>query len=292
MSKPMRLPTQLRQRNPDSHKGDFGHILIIAGSLRYSGAAALCAKAVMRAGAGLVTLAMPANICNAFLRIKPDELMLLPLPETNEGTISAAAYNETLAFAKHADAIIIGPGLSRNNSTQSLVRKLVKSIDKPLVIDADGLNALGNLNSPGNKTGRIFPENTVVTPHPGEIARLIGIPAAVIQKKRKEVAKNFARRYNITVVLKGHQTVVASPDGNAYVNNTGNPGMATAGSGDALAGIIAAFLGQGLDAFNAAKYGVYVHGLAGDIAAGKKTQLSLIASDIIDYLPAAFKKCS
>jgi ADP-dependent NAD(P)H-hydrate dehydratase / NAD(P)H-hydrate epimerase len=282
----MRLPTQLRQRKPDSHKGDFGHIFIIAGSRRFSGAALLCAKAAMRSGAGLVTLGLPESLCNAVTKIKSDELMLLPLPETKEGTISSAAYKKITDFSKQADILVIGPGLSQNKSTQTLVKKLVIAIKEPFVIDADGLNALAD-------SGKFsLPTDTIITPHPGEMSRLIGIPTAVIQKKRKEVAKNFACRYNSTVVLKGDKTVVAGPDGRVYVNTTGNPGMATAGSGDVLTGIIAAFRAQGLDAFDAAKYGVYLHGLAGDIAANEKTQLSLIASDIIDFLPKAIKRSS
>jgi ADP-dependent NAD(P)H-hydrate dehydratase / NAD(P)H-hydrate epimerase len=283
----MRLPTRLRQRKPDSHKGDFGHIFILAGSRRYSGAALLCAKAAMRGGAGMVTLGIPAGLCSAIIRIKPDEVMLLPLPETEAGAVSGTAYKKIIDFLKRADVAVIGPGLSRDRSTRGLIRKLVKTARKPAVIDADGLNALAD-----GRPGYRFSPGTIVTPHPGEMARLIGIPAAVIQKKRKEVAKNFACHYNSTVVLKGDKTVVAAPDGRAYVNTTGNPGMATAGSGDVLTGVIAAFLGQGLDAFDAAKYGVYLHGLAGDLAAKEKTQISLIATDIIDFLPKAIKRCS
>jgi len=282
----MRLPTQLRQRKSDSHKGDFGHIFILAGSRRFSGAALLCANAAMRSGAGLVTLGCPTGLCNAIIKIKAAELMLLPLPGTKEGAVSDAAYKKILDFTKQADIVVLGPGLSQERSTQELVRKLVKGIKKPVIIDADGLNAL----AAGTKFA--LAPGTIVTPHPGEMSRLIGIPAAVIQKKRKEVAKNFANHYNITVVLKGDRTVVAGPCGKVYVNTTGNPGMATAGSGDVLTGIIAAFRAQGLDAFNAAKYGVYLHGLAGDMAAKEKTQIGLIASDIIDFLPKAIKKSS
>jgi NAD(P)H-hydrate epimerase len=274
----------LLQRKPDSHKGDYGHILIVAGSKRYSGAALLCAEAALRSGAGIVTLGLPESLCNPVIKIKPKEIMLLPLAQAKDGEISAAAYNKIVDFLKKADVFVLGPGLGLNISTQKLVRKLVKTVKKPFVIDADALTALAGVK------GVRFGAETVATPHPGEMARLIGIPAAVIQKKRKEVAKNFAAHYNSTVVLKGGRTVVASTRGSLYVNTTGNPGMATAGSGDVLAGVIAAFLGQGLDGFNAAKYGVYIHGMAGDLAAKQKTQLSLIASDIIDFLPKAIKK--
>lgn len=282
----MRLPTRLRRRKPDSHKGDYGHILIIAGSLRYSGAGLLCAKAALAAGAGLVTLALPRSVCLAILKTKPDELMLLPVSQTRDASISSKAFRTLSDFSKKIDMIAVGPGLSMDTSTQTLVRKLIKTLRKPMVIDADGLNALAE--RPPFK----LPPGAIITPHPGEMARLIGIPARVIEKKRKEVAKNFAARYNSTVVLKGRRTFVAGPDGRIYVNTTGNPGMATAGSGDVLTGIIAALGAQGLDAFEAAKYGVYLHGLAGDLAVRKKTQLSLIASDIIDFLPKAIKKSS
>jgi len=282
----MRLPTRLRLRRSDSHKGDYGHILIVAGSLRYSGAALLCAKAAMRAGAGLVTLAMPADVCKAAIKAKPDELMLLPLGQTGQASINSTAGRKILDFSQKTDVIAIGPGLSSDRSTGAMVRKLVRALRKPMVIDADGLNALAQ------RPPVALPPGTIITPHPGEMARLINIPCRVIEKKRKEVAKNFVARYNSTVVLKGARTVVAGPGSRIYVNTTGNPGMATAGSGDVLTGIIAAFRAQGLDAFEAAKYAVYLHGLAGDLAAKQKTQLGLIASDIIEFLPAAVKKSS
>jgi NAD(P)H-hydrate epimerase len=208
------------------------------------------------------------------------------LPETKEGTVAVSAYREILDFIKASDVVVIGPGLSQNASTQGLVRKLIKAVKTPLVLDADGLNALA-----GRQIQR-FAQEAVITPHTGEMARLLGKSSMFVQKHRKKVAKDFASRYNSTVVLKGRESVVASPDSGVFVNTTGNPGMATAGSGDVLTGIIAAFLGQGLDAFSAAKYGVYLHGLAGDLAAKQKTQLGLIASDIIDFLPKAIKKCS
>ena len=246
----------------------------------------MCAEAAMRSGAGIVTLGIPASLCNAIIKIKSDELILLPLPQTRQGAISIAAYKKILFFLPTADVVVIGPGLSPDRSTKNLVKKLLATIKKPVILDADGLNALKNINK------FKLPANTIVTPHPGEMSKLTGIPTAMIQKKRKEVAKNFASHYNSTVVLKGNKTVVAAADGRLFINTTGNPGMATAGSGDVLAGIIAAFKGQGLDSFNAAKYGVYLHGLAGDKAAKEKTQLCLIASDIIDFLPKAIKKCS
>ena len=287
----MRLPAQLLCRNKNAHKGNFGHILVLAGSARFSGAAVLCAKAAMRAGAGLVTLGIPKSLNSAIIKIKPAEVMTLPLAETKELTLSSKAFKKISDFAKKADVIVIGPGLTQNNSTQRLIRKVIMAVDKPMVIDADGLNALiGNLNI--LRGTRYAVRGTILTPHPGELARLLRSSVVNIQNKRKETAQKFARDYGLTLVLKGHRTIVADHQKHLFTNTTGNPGMASAGSGDVLSGLIAAFLGQGLMPFAAAKYAVSLHGLAGDLAAKEKTQISLIASDIIDKIPAAIKRCS
>lgn len=288
----MRLPRQLLQRKTDSHKGDFGHILILAGSAQFSGAAVLCSEAAIRCGAGMVTLGIPASLNNPIIKIKPKEVMTLPLPETKDRTLSLAAYKEIKDFTKNIDVLVIGPGLSQNKSTQSLVRKIVSRINKPLVIDADGLNALAGHLDLLRVTRYALPVTRILTPHPGEMSRLLGISITKIQRNRKEIAKKFACDYNVAVVLKGYKTVVADYNGNLYINKTGNPGMATAGSGDVLTGIIAAFLGQGLNSFQAAKYATFLHGLAGDLAAKEKTQMGMIASDIIAKIPEAIKKCS
>lgn len=287
----MRLPTPLLRRKPNAHKGDFGHIFILAGSERFSGAAVLCAGAAMRAGVGLVTLAIPKSLAQAIIKIKPKEVMTFPLPETSDGTLSLSGYKKIKCFVKNIDALIVGPGLTQNKSTQGLARKVISKIDKPMVIDADGLNALvGHLKMLHPAPCRLH--DRILTPHPGEMARLLGISVKKVQGKRKDIAKKFAKDYKLTVVLKGHNTVAADYKGNLYINKTGNPGMATAGSGDVLTGMIAAFLGQGLNAFQAVKYAVYLHGLAGDLAAKEKTQIGMIASDIIDKIPEAIKKCS
>jgi NAD(P)H-hydrate epimerase len=287
----MRLPTRLLRRKPDSHKGNFGHIFILAGSARLSGAGVLCAASAMRLGAGLVTLGIPKSLNKTIIKIKPKEVMTLPLPETKEGTLSLSAYQKIEEFIKNIDVLVIGPGLGQNKSTQSLARKIVSNIKIPMLSDADGLNALvGHLDilrATGNRQ-----QATVLTPHPGEMARLLGTSIAKVQRNRKEIAKRFTQDYKVTVVLKGHNTVVADYRGNLYINRTGNPGMATAGSGDVLTGMIAAFLGQGLNAFEASKFAVYLHGLAGDLAAKEKTQLGMIASDIIEKIPEAIKRCS
>jgi ADP-dependent NAD(P)H-hydrate dehydratase / NAD(P)H-hydrate epimerase len=284
----MRLPTRLLRRNPRGHKGDYGHIFIVAGSARYSGAAALCAQAALRSGAGLVTVGIPQGINNAFIRIKAREVMTLPLAETAAGNLSGRAFEKIRDFARGCDVVVVGPGLGQEPSTQTFIRRLASSLGGLCVIDADGLNALaGHLAILDKATAQI-----IITPHPGEMARLTGRKVGVSRKERIACACSFARKHTVTVVLKGHGTVVAAPDGRKYVNTTGNPGMATAGSGDVLTGMIAALLGQGSGCFEAAKFAVYLHGLAGDLAAREKTQMGMIASDIIAMVPRAIKRSS
>lgn len=278
------------RRKIDAHKGDFGHVLILGGSARYSGAAVLCSEAALRSGAGLVTLGIPKSLNSAVIRIKPKEVMTLPLAETQEGTLSLTAFARIRKLAKTIDLLVIGPGLGQEKSTQALIRKVIRQLKLPMVIDADGLNAVaGHLNLLKTHNSELI---TILTPHPGEMARLLGTSVNKIQRNRKETAKKFAKDYKTTLVLKGHNTVVADYKYGLYVNKTGNPGMASGGCGDVLTGMIAAFLGQGLDAFVAAKYAVYLHGLAGDLAAKEKTQISLIASDIIAKIPEAIKLSS
>ncbi|MFH0855489.1 MAG: NAD(P)H-hydrate dehydratase [Candidatus Omnitrophota bacterium] len=282
------MPTRLLLRRSESNKGDYGHIFVLAGSRAYSGAALLCAEAAMRSGAGLVTLGIPRGINNAIIKAKLKEVMTLPLPQTAGGALAKSAYAQIKSFAKKIDILVIGPGLSRDKSTQSLTRKIARHIDKPMVIDADGLNALaGHLSALLPAKGCRQP--VVLTPHPKEMARLLGATVDEIQRNRGEIAREFSQSFKLTLALKGHNTVVSSEKGRLYINKTGNPGMSSAGSGDVLTGIIAAFLGQGLEGFSAAKYGVYLHGLAGDLAAKEKTQISLIASDIIAKIPEAIK---
>ena len=273
------------RRKPDTHKGDYGHIFVLAGSLGFSGAAVLCANSAMRSGAGLVTLGVPEGVYSIIAKKAYPEVMVRPLAETKDKTLSLKAYPAIMSLIEKTDVLAIGPGLSRNPQTQKLIRRIISNIHKPMVIDADALNALsGNL-----EILRINPNLKILTPHPGEFSRLSGAPRVYIQKNRETLAKKFAYDYNIILVLKGHNTVVASPN-KLYVNKTGNPGMATAGSGDVLTGIISALLGQGLNGFSAAKTGAYLHGLAGDLAAKEKTQAALIASDIIENIPEGIKR--
>jgi len=281
----MRLPAQLSRRNPDSHKGDYGHILILAGSSRYSGAALLCAEAALRSGAGLVTLGLPRSVHLSLIKSKPRELITAPLPETPEGTISLKAFPEIRELIRGADVVVVGPGLGRSESTCAVVRKIVRETSQDKLVDADALNALaGHLDTLKAHQGQL-----ILTPHEMEMSRLFDIKLTEVKNNRKLVAKKYAKYYNSIIILKGHNSIVTDGINKFYMNRTGNPGMATAGSGDVLSGIAGAFLGQGLNAFDAAKYAVYVHGLAGDLAAEDKTQIGLIASDIINRIPDALK---
>jgi len=277
-------PGLLPGRRADSHKGDYGHTLVVGGSTGLSGAAALCSLGALRAGAGLVTLAMPESLRD-IMAAKLTEVMTQPLPETKQGSISTQALPELISGIDARDAVAIGPGLSQQPQTQQLVRQLVPRIAKPCVLDADALNALVGHT-------QVLPRGrpSVITPHPGEMGRLIGLSAADVQRDRERIAREFAVRFGIVVALKGHRTIVANVDGELYVNDTGNPGMATGGMGDVLAGMIAALLGQHLAPFDAARLGVYLHGLAGDLAAERLGTVGLIASDLLATIPVAARQ--
>lgn len=282
----MRLPTPLSRRNPKVYKNQFGHVLVLAGSRGMLGAAALAGLAAMRAGAGLVTLGVPQSLNLTLQKKISPVLMTLPLAETKDQTIDVTANLQIKKQFGNFNAVAIGPGLSRHPSTKKFILTMVKSVKLPMVLDADALNALaGNLNVLTANKG-----TKILTPHLGEMARLTGLSKNYIEKNRKKVAKEFAVRAQCVLILKGHRTVAASPDGRVYINRTGNAGMATAGSGDVLTGIIAAFLAQGLEGFEAARWGTFLHGKAGDLAAKAKGKVSLIATDIIDFIPPAFKK--
>lgn len=272
------------KRAPESHKNDFGHILVIAGSMCYTGAAYLASQAAILSGSGLVTLAVGKSI-HSIMAAKLTEVMVKPFFETRDASLSLLAEKELLSFGEKCGAIAIGPGISQNRETQNLVRNLIVKFAKPMVLDADGINALaGHPDILKNAKAPL-----ILTPHPGEMSRLIAKEKDEVQKNRKEIAINFAKEYNTVLVLKGHNTVVAGPQGEFYVNATGNAGMATGGVGDILTGVIASFIGQGLDGFSAASLGAYFHGLAGDLAAKEKGQLSLVATDLLNKLPEALK---
>lgn len=274
----------LKKRPRESYKGDFGHIFILAGSRGLTGAAALCSNAALRSGAGLVTLGIPASL-NSIMSRKLTEVMTLSLAETKENTLSLKAEKEILKKAKGSDIVVLGPGLSQHPETQKLINRLVSKIDKPMILDADALNAVAKNISVLKKIKAGY----AITPHSGEMSRLINKGAGYIKNHRITIAKKFSHDYNAVVVLKGAGTVVASPVGKCYINRTGNPGMATAGSGDVLTGIIAGFLSQGIKIFDAGVLGVYVHGIAGDLAAEDKGEIGLIAGDILENIPHAIK---
>ena len=283
LTEPMDAWLMLPDRWADMHKGDAGRLLIVAGSVGMTGAAALAGQGAARAGAGLVTLAAPESL-NDILEIKCTEVMTLPLPETKQRSLAPQAADQVLAFAEGCDAVALGPGLSRVDATAQLARSLIERIPLPLVVDADGLNACAGATDVLKR--RAAP--TVITPHPGELSRLVDVPAATIQQDRVGSARQAARELDCVVVLKGAGTVIAAPDGEAWVNPTGNAGMASGGVGDVLTGVIAALLAGGATAVDAAVSGVYYHGLAGDLAAEHRGERSLIASDLLEQLPVAF----
>jgi NAD(P)H-hydrate epimerase len=265
-------------RSHDSHKGDYGRVLVVAGSRGKTGAAHLAGLAALRSGAGLVTIAAPSSSQPIIAALAP-EYMTESLPETAEGTLAFEALERLLEI--DADVIAVGPGLGRSPSTAALVHGLVERSGVPLVLDADALQAFAG------DTDRLMGRNDVdivITPHPGEMARLIGLPVQDVQAHRLDVAREFATSHHLHVVLKGHRTIVATPDGKAFINLTGNPGMATGGTGDVLTGMIAAWFGQLLDAESACKLGVYLHGLAGDLAEADEGEIAMVAGDIIDRL--------
>lgn len=271
-------------RKPSSHKGEFGHLLVLAGAPGLTGAAALTCLSALRVGTGLVTLGIPQSL-NHILEVKLTEAMTLPLPETEEHTLSPQALEKIIQFSKKCDAIVLGPGLSLNFQTGDLVKNLLRTLTIPLVLDADGINALrGEIEFISNYSGSL-----IVTPHPGEMARLTGTSVAEIQQDRIKAALELARRTGKIIVLKGAGTIIAEPEGECWVNTTGNPGMASGGTGDVLAGIIGGFLAQGMDTLTAVKLGVYLHGLAGDKAAEKKGEISLLAQDMIKNLAFAIR---
>lgn len=276
----------LPKREAGAHKGDFGHVLVVAGSRGMTGAACLASQGALLCGSGLVTLGLPKSLLPIAAR-KLTEVMTLPLAETPAGTLSRRAEGSILDFLKKkAGVLALGPGLSQNPKTQALVRSLLPKLKTPCVLDADGINALAGRAALLKKIRTVL----ILTPHPGEFSRLTGQPTKKIQADRKRAALAFAKRTGVIVVLKGHGTVVAAPDGRIAINKTGNPGMASGGCGDVLTGMIASFLGQGIEPFEAARLAAHLHGLAGDLAVKKRGEASLIASDLLEYLPAAFRR--
>ena len=271
-------------RPVESNKGDYGHVLVVGGSVGKAGSVAMAGMSALRAGAGLATVATPRSALPTVAGFYP-ELMTEPLAETGEGTIAASAGGRLNALAKGKSVLAIGPGISRLPETSALVRALVSKSEVPIVLDADGLNAFEGRTNELNGQGR----QLVITPHPGEMARLAGCSTSDVQKDRLGIARRFALEHELVVVLKGNRTLVVQPNGEAWVNTTGNPGMSTGGTGDVLTGIIAAMIaqnpGQPLLAVCAA---VHLHGLAGDVMLDRVGEHSMVATDLLRGLPEAF----
>jgi NAD(P)H-hydrate epimerase len=285
LSTPRDFAPLLASRARDANKGSYGHVLVIGGSLGKAGAAAMAGFSALRAGAGLSTIATAKSVLATVAAFHP-EVMTEPLPETEAGTISLRALGPGLDALLEKKTLAIGPGISRNSETAEFVRAIVernKAVN--MVVDADALNAFEGAADQLNGRGRTI----VITPHPGEMSRLTGLSIEDIQANRLEVARNFASKHELIVVLKGHRTLIAAPDGTVWANPTGNPGMATGGTGDVLTGVVAGLIAQHpRQALEATALAVYLHGLAGDLAMQSVGENSLVATDLLRFLPQAF----
>lgn len=272
-------------RPDDSNKGTLGSLLCICGSYGMAGAAIMAGKAALRCGIGLLKIAVPKSIypvCATNIL----ESVYYPLEETSNGVISSKNTDFLLEMCEKSSAVVIGCGLSVCDDTKNLVQSVITNCEKPLVIDADALNCicnkpeiLKNLKAPA-----------IITPHPGEMARLLHSTPKMVNSNRENTAIDFAKKFGVVTVLKGAGTIIASPDGEVYINHTGNSGMATGGSGDVLSGIIGSLLAQGASPINAAAAGVFLHGTIGDLAAEKLGKISMLPTDMIDMIPTAYLK--
>ncbi|MDA0587931.1 MAG: NAD(P)H-hydrate dehydratase [Planctomycetota bacterium] len=276
----------LQHRPADGHKGTFGRVLIVAGSRGMSGAAALAGTAALRGGAGLVSVALPESVQTAVASIEPG-YMTIGLSETAAGGVTESAFREILPHLTGKDAIAVGPGLGNNSQVRGLVRRLFVEATSPLVVDADGLNVLAE----DFRSGTLAASQggvRILTPHPGELARLRGSSIADVERDRETAARDFAKQHRVVVVLKGPGTVVTDGDRIA-VNSTGNSGMGTGGSGDVLTGLLTAVVARGGDGFESARLAVWLHGRAGDFAADELSETALIASDLPRFFGAAWQ---
>lgn len=282
-----RIIPYFQPRKRETHKGDYGHLFILSGSLGKTGASVMAGKAALKMGAGLVTIGTPQS-CLPIVARAMAELMTEPLPETPKKTFSVDALERSLELLQDKDALLLGPGISTHPSTADFVNALLPRIDVPAVLDADALNILAG------KPDRLksLKKAAVVTPHPGEFARLLNLPTKEVVEKKLELGPQFSQKFGVYLVLKGYRTLICTPDGKTYINPTGNPGMATAGSGDVLSGMIAAMIIQEKDLLLATLAAVFVHGLSGDIGAQRIGEKSLTAGKLITYLPAAIKTIS
>ncbi|MFO7819267.1 MAG: NAD(P)H-hydrate dehydratase [Halanaerobacter sp.] len=270
-------------RDNNSHKGDYGKLLLVSGSPGMTGAAVLVARASLKMGAGLVTVGVPQSL-HQILENKLTEAMTYPLGETEEGTVDISSLERIKDLISSRDVLAIGPGLRTKVETAKVVNSLLVEVKKPIVIDADGLNNLDDLSLLKERSSP-----TILTPHPGEMSHLIAKPIEEIEANRLEVAREFAGEYGVVLVLKGSRTLIATPQGQIYLNCSGNSGLATGGSGDVLTGLITSLIGQGLTPSEASILAVYLHGLAAELGSEELTEYSLLPSDVIDYLPQAIK---
>jgi NAD(P)H-hydrate epimerase len=268
----------IQPREADSHKGDFGHVLLVAGSRGKTGAAHLAAIGALRSGAGLVTIGAPQN-CQPVLAAMGAEYMTFPLEDTPEGRVALAGLDSILEF--EADAIAVGPGLGTGPDVTAFVQGLLDRSDSPIILDADALNVLA---SDPDRLQNDSARPVIITPHPGEMARLASISTEEVQANRLDVARDFAGAHRVYVVLKGYRTLIATPDGKVFINPLGNPGMATGGTGDVLTGVLAAWLAQLLDAEAACKIAVYLHALAGDLTEADEGEIGMTAGDLAAHL--------
>jgi NAD(P)H-hydrate epimerase len=275
------IRTLISPRAADVHKGDFGRLLLVAGSRGKSGAAVLAALGALRSGSGLVTVATPRSVAPIIASHTP-EYMTEWLDETVDGTVHFAAAEHVLGL--DADAMVVGPGLGRGEAVSTFVRELLDTSETPLVFDADALNAFAD--EPAALVGRDG-RDVIITPHPGEMSRLVGCPIDDVQADRVGIARDFATAHKVYVVLKGYRTIIATPDGKIFVNPTGSPGMASGGTGDVLSGMIGAWLGQLLDAEAACRLAVYLHGAAGELADADQGEVSMTASDLANHISDA-----
>ncbi len=285
MLTPNSVKTMLGDRPLASHKGSFGHVLVVAGSKGKTGAASMSAVAAARAGAGLVTLAVPESL-EHILEVKTTEVMTEGLAECQEGYLGEDALYRILELAETKTVVVLGPGLSTSTGTKALVAELVRLTNTPLVIDADGLNSLaGDADILRNAKAPVF-----ITPHPGEMGRLMKISTEKIEKERFRTLTDALSKLGVNIILKGYNTLISGQNGEIFINPTGNPGMATGGTGDILSGFIAAFLGQTEDHALACCAATYLHGLAGDMAKDKLGEISLMANDILNFIPDAVRQ--
>lgn len=279
------IKSKLIKRTAESNKGTYGKLLCVCGSRNMQGAAVLCTNAALKSGAGLVVSAFPDKAYNA-IAPKITEALMLPLKDDKQGYISFDAEEVVMKTLKKCSAVVVGCGLGNTEATKRIVSCIIKQAKCPVLIDADGINAIsGNINILKSAEAPI-----VLTPHPGEMARLTGRTVDDIQSSRVETARSFAKKYNVTLVLKGNNTVIALPDGRIFINPTGNAGMAKGGSGDVLAGIIGAFLAQGMFAEDAAVCGAFIHGMCGDETAKRYSMTGMTPSMMINHLPKLFSK--